>query len=130
MKRPAHQYAGELMLFCTTMHTVVGAALYRREWGAMARKGLVATVHTSPAHEAAFWFFVVSLFYLSLGLSLRWFRAIDARPPTSLGLMLLALAIVGLALAPSFGWPFIAAAGALVLRWSKEAPRARDEATT
>lgn len=107
------------MLFCTAMHTMVGVAFYRHEWLGMARRGLVATVHASRANEAAFWFFVVSLFYLSLGLSLRWLRSINARPPASLGVLLLTLAAVGLALAPSFGWPFIATAGVLVLRWAK-----------
>ncbi len=120
MKRRIHQYAVELMFFCTAMHTIVGAALYRNEWIAMARRGLVATVHSSPANEAAFWFFVVSLFYLSIALSLRWIRSIGVRPPASLGLVLTSLAVVGLALAPSFGWPFIATAGVLVLRWAKE----------
>jgi Family of unknown function (DUF6463) len=120
MKRRIHQYAVELMFFCTAMHTIVGAALYRNEWMSMARRGLVATVHSSPANEAAFWFFVVSLFYLSIALSLRWIRSIGVRPPASLGVVLTSLAVVGLALAPSFGWPFIATAGVLVLRWAKE----------
>ena len=119
MKRPIESYVGELLLGCTVMHNIVGVAYYRDALVRMAAHGLLNVVHDAPEYEATFWFFVVGLFYGLFGLLFRWFRREDVRPPSFLGIALMCLSLVGLFLAPTPGWPFIAVAGGLALRASR-----------
>ena len=118
-----HAFAGELMIFNSVVHTVVGVALYAGSVAGMVADGVLDTVHDSREREAAWWFFVVGLLYLTVGLLVRWLRRQGIAAPGFLGWILVGLAVVGLVAAPSFGWPFIAAAGVLVLASRRAALR-------
>lgn len=115
MSRSWHSFSGELMIFNSIVHTVIFIGIYRSTVAGMVADGLFNTVHTSTEREAAWWFLLVGLFYLSVGLFLRYLRKQNVAPPAFVGGMLIGLGGVGLFLAPSFGWPFIATAGVMAL---------------
>ena len=70
------------MMFNATIHTIVGIVIYPEVIPRMVAGGLVNTVHDSVENEAAWWFFVVGLAYLSAGLLLRWMRTRAIAPPS------------------------------------------------
>lgn len=129
MTRSLRSFGGELMIINSAIHTAVGVALYAGTVSGLVSDGLLNTVHLTREREAAWWFFVVGLLYLTVGLFLRWIRRQNLAPPRFPGWILIGLATVGLIVAPSIGWPFIAAVGVLVLasrspsRAGADAPR-------
>jgi hypothetical protein len=128
-RRILSQLGGWLLIVGSGIHAVLGLFIYSDALRAIASDGWINAVHPFRDREAAWWFFIVGLFYLTAGMVVVWLQRRGLPVPAFLGWELIGLAVVGSLLAFSPGWPVIAFAGGLVVLASRTPASAAAQGT-
>ncbi len=125
------RWIGRWILAVGVIHTLLGAWLFRRPLGDIARDGFWNAVDPYPGRPLAFWFVFGGLTTLLLGALIDWLEAQrPERLPAFLGWGLLGLGLAAAVLMPvSGGWLLLPPAAAAILR-SKRGALARARAAT
>jgi hypothetical protein len=106
-------------------HTLLGLALFARQWWSMAASGLVHTLPhrivvgpealVRPDLELAFWFTIVGPALAFGGIVLHRLERLGQPIPRSVPIFLLVIAIIGAAMMPLSGFTLLLLPEALVL---------------